>query len=225
MVTILHFTTCQLNLFLVVALVLLWVGVLTYKKFMIHWSWCKVYISTTLVNGVFSMAQVLLIYGITFGLPNFWFALGDDALSEFLAGIQFLPTTIMMVHLCPTGSEGASYAMFTTVNNSALSLSSMLSTMLLGIWNVSKTALAAGYLTGMINLTYLTTAIQVAAIGFVGWLPNYKEDLAVLQAGNHGSSRVGGLVFLSIAFLSIVYAVGVGLLNIVAPGWMGESRC
>jgi len=57
---------------------------------------------------------VLLIYGITFGLSPFLFALGDDAFAEFIGGVQFLPTTIMMVHLCPAGSEGASYAMFTT---------------------------------------------------------------------------------------------------------------
>jgi hypothetical protein len=34
-------------------------------------------------------------------LSPFLFALGDDAMSELIAGVQFLPTTIMMVHLCP----------------------------------------------------------------------------------------------------------------------------
>ena len=67
----------------------------------------KVYIFTTAINGVLSCLQVLLIFGITFGLGDFLFALGDDAMAEFIAGIQFLPTTIMMVHLCPAGSEGA----------------------------------------------------------------------------------------------------------------------
>jgi hypothetical protein len=38
-----------------------------------------VYISTTILNGVFSFLQVLLILGITFGLSDFLFALGDDA--------------------------------------------------------------------------------------------------------------------------------------------------
>jgi hypothetical protein len=128
----------------------------------------------------------------------------------------------MMVHLCPDGSEGASYAMFTTVNNSALALSSMISTNLLRIWDVSRATLAAGDLTGMVNLTYLTTAIQVSAILFVGWLPHYKEDLVALKSDDN-KSTIGGGIFLAITFLTIVYAVGVGALNIVAPGWMGES--
>ena len=41
-------------------------------------------------DGLFSVLQVLLIYGITFGLSPFIFAFGDDAFADFLAGVQFL---------------------------------------------------------------------------------------------------------------------------------------
>lgn len=220
--TSLSFTKCQLNLILIVAYVLLYLGILVYKYWLIESSWRRVYIVTTLLNGLFSMLQVLLIYGITFGIADFWFALGDDAMLEFIGGVQFLPSTILMVHLCPAGSEGASYAMFTTVHNSALTLSSALSTQLLGIWDVSKAAFQSGNLTGMRNLTWLTTAIQVSAIAFVGWLPHSKDDL--LKLGERGRSVQGGAIFLLITFGSICYAIFVGLMNIIDPGWMGESR-
>jgi hypothetical protein len=91
----------------------------------------------------------------------------------------------------------------------------------LGIWDVSRKALAAGNLQGMANLTYLTTFIQVAAIAFVGWLPHFKEDLMELK--NSPSSAIGGGIFLGVTLLSIVYSIVVGVLNIIAPGWMGES--
>ena len=222
LVTVQRFTSCQLNLLLIVSFVLLYFGILAYKYYFIFWSWRKVYIFTTMLNGLFSMLQILLIYGITFGLSPFWFTLGDDAFAEFISGIQFLPTTIMMVHLCPVGSEGASYAMFTTVNNSALTLSSAISTQLLKIWDVSRATLAAGSVQGMINLSYLTTFSQVSAIVFVGLLPRYKEDLTALAHGSY-QSRIGGCIFLCVTFLSIAYAVVIGVLNIVDPGWMGES--
>lgn len=223
LVTVLEFTSCQLNLILIVAYVLLYLGIISYKYLLIDWSWRKVYILTTLLNGFFSLLQVLLIMGITFGMSSFWFALGDDAFAEFISGIQFLPTTIMMVHLCPTGSEGASYAMFTTVNNSALTLSSALSTQLLRIWDVSKEALQTDDThQGMINLTYLTTFIQVLAIAFVGFLPKFKGDLELLKQDSM-KSTIGGAIFLSITFLTILYAMGIGVLNIAFPGWMGES--
>mmetsp|Transcript_6254 Transcript_6254/g.9008 ORF Transcript_6254/g.9008 Transcript_6254/m.9008 type:complete len:129 (-) Transcript_6254:66-452(-) len=128
----------------------------------------------------------------------------------------------MMVHLCPPGSEGAAYAMFTTVNNSALTLCSAISTMLLGIWDVSKTAIAAGEYSGMMKLTILTTALQVSGVFFVGLLPRTKEDLAKL---NHEQppSNVGGAIFLTITVFSILYAIFVGVKNILNPGWTGES--
>ena len=217
--TILHFTSCQINLLGLVGNVLLYVGILMYKYFLIHYSWRKIYIFTTLANGFFSIFQILLIYGITFGLPAFWFALGDDVFIDLVEGIQFLPTTIMMVHLCPVGSEGASYAMFTTVNNAALNLSSSVSTLLLSIWDVSKEALEAHDISGMAKLTYLTTALQLSGILLVGLLPHYKEDLLRLT----GQSSKGGFIFLSVTFLSVGYSIFVSLMNIMFPGWSGES--
>jgi hypothetical protein len=94
--------------------------------------------------------------------------------------------------------------MFTTVNNSALNLSSAFSTMLLGIWDVSKEALENEQLRGLINLTCLTTAIQVSGVLFVGLLPEYKEDLERLRVMRGGSSRIGGMIFLFITLSSIV---------------------
>jgi hypothetical protein len=221
--TVLAFTSDQLNSLLIVAYVLLWLGIMAYKRYFIHWSWRTVYVFTTLLNGLFSSLQILLIKGRTFGLSPFLFALGDDAMADFIAGIQFLPTTIMMVHLCPSGSEGASYAMFTTVNNSAGNLAGAVGTLLLGVWDVSKEAMMLGNLDGMINLTWLTTAMQVSGLIFVGLLPRTKEDLADLHADPMSGSRIGGFVFLLVTFSSVLYSLVVGVLNIVRPGWAGES--
>lgn len=135
-----------------------------------------------------------------------------------------------MVNLCPEGSEGASYAMFTTINNSALQVSRAISTLLLGLkkwlgesWDVSKEKLEAHDLEGMVNLTILTTVMQVSGILFVWMLPRTKDELLELRNKSNGSSRVGGFLFLVITFFSILYAMTVGILNIVAPGWSGES--
>lgn len=220
--TVLEFTSTQLNSLLIASYVLLYIGVMVYKYYFIKWSWRKVYIMATMLNGVVSILQIFLILQITFGLSNFLFALGDDAMAEFIAGIQFLPTTIMMVHLCPKGSEGASYAMFTTVNNSALNLAVALSTSLLGIWDVSKEAMENDDLSGFMKLTILTTGLQLSGILLVKLLPETKEDLMKLNYG-HGS-RIGGFIFLLVTGLSLLYSVVAGVLNIVDPGWMGESR-
>ena len=88
--SVLKFTDAQLNIMLIMAYVLLYVGVMAYKYYFIKWSWRSIYVMTTSLNTVFSALQVLLIQGITFGLSPFVFALGDDIFADFLGGIQFL---------------------------------------------------------------------------------------------------------------------------------------
>uniref|UniRef100_A0A7S4VLR2 Uncharacterized protein n=1 Tax=Ditylum brightwellii TaxID=49249 RepID=A0A7S4VLR2_9STRA len=130
----------------------------------------------------------------------------------------------MMVHLCPAGSEGASYAMFNTVNSSAYALSAAMSTVMLGIWNVSKETMISGDVSGMTKLTILTTLIKASGVLFVKLLPRTQDDLESLHADQFSRSKVGGFVFLTTTFLSILYAIVVGVLNIVKPGWAGGSR-
>jgi len=220
--TVLSFSSEQLNAMLVSTYALLYVGILIYKYYLISWSWRYVYFITTSVGTIFSLFQIMLIKGWTFGLSNFVFALGDEALSEFIMGMQFLPTTIMMVHLCPEGSEGASYSMFTTVSNSANSFHRAFSTILLGVWDVSKEALERRELQGLIHLTLLTSALKFSGIFFLPLLPHGKEGLAELNKDSH-SSRVGGTIFLTITFSCLFYSLMVGILNVVKPGWAGES--
>ena len=130
----------------------------------------------------------------------------------------------MMVHLCPAGSEGASYAMFTTVNNCAAGMASALSSsVLLGIWDVSKETMVSGDLSGMTKLTLFTTAIQTCGLLFVKMLPRTTDDLKRLHTDSFSGSRIGGAIFLTITILSVLYAISVNLLNVIAPGWAGES--
>jgi len=131
----------------------------------------------------------------------------------------------MMVHLCPSGNEGASYAMFTTVNNSAQIVSSAISTQLLSIWDVSKSTMLSGDLTGLTKLTIFTTLLQTSALLFVRLLPQSKKELDDLKSGGSiSNSGVGGLIFLLVTFFSMFYAIFVGIMNILFPGWSGESR-
>lgn len=221
--SVLGFTANELNMLLIAAYALLYAGTLAYKYYFIRWSWRFVYKVGILLNGVFSLLQLLLIKGVTFGLSPFLFALGDDAFAEFIVGVQFLPTTIMMVHLCPDGSEGASYAMFTTVNNAAMLIAPAISTMLLGIWDVSKETMEAGNLSGMMKLTLLTTTIQTSAVLFVKLLPKSRGELYRLNEGPYAGSKIGGFVVLAVVFSSIIYSTVVGILNIVKPVWAGQT--
>jgi len=221
--SVLGFSAADLNILLVASYVLLYAGTIAYKTFFLRVSWRRLYYGSILLNACFSALQLLLIRGRTLGLSPFLFALGDEAFAEFLVGIQFLPCAILMVGLCPAGSEGASYAMWTTMWNTAQMLAPAISTVLLSIWDVSKEALEANELDGLFNLTVLTTCIQLSPIVLVRWLPHGQEDLRALSEKQYSGSPIAGGLFLALLFGSMLYTFVVSVLNVVAPGWAGES--
>lgn len=221
--TVLNFDASMLNDLLVASYVLLSVGTMFYKYFLLKTSWRLVYRVCIILNAFFSILQLLLIRGNTFGLSPFVFAFSDESLAEFVDGIQFLPVTIMMAALCPPGSEGASYAMFTTISNSGKMISPALSSLLLGIWDTSKEAFERGDLDGLYNLSVLTTVIQLSPILILNWFPGSRLELKELGKKPYSGSRIGGALFLLILFLSMACTLSVGILNILKPGWSGGS--
>ncbi|KAL7555416.1 hypothetical protein ACA910_017424 [Epithemia clementina (nom. ined.)] len=223
LVTVLGFTPANLNTLLVVSYVLVYLGTMLYKYCLLHTSWRLIYQGCLVMNLVLSSMQLLLIRGHTFGISPFVFALGDDAFAEFLNGIQFLPAVIMMVSLCPTGSEGVSYATFTTVMNSSWMISNSISSLLLGIWDVSKETMEKGQLDGMFKLSLLTSLVQFSPLFFMSWLPHGRKELEELASRPYSGSAVGGRIFLSVLFGSMAITLIVSLLNILCPGWAGGS--
>ena len=129
-----------------------------------------------------------------------------------------------MVNLCPEGSEGASYAFFTTVWNAADLMAPMISTLMLGIWDVSKITMEAGDLTGLTKLTVVTTFLQMLPLFFLSWLPRSREELYALSQKRYSGSPLGGLILVSVVFGTIAYNFTVSALNILVPDWAGGSR-
>jgi hypothetical protein len=139
------------------------------------------------------------------------------------------------------------------VNNAALNVNGMISTGLLGIWDVGKEALEqvetvgaddllyacnhtnfealneaqegtcakAPDLDGMFRLTVLTSFLQFSGILFVWLLPNTRDELVKMNYDK--KSKLGGGIFLFVTLSSLLYSIVAAVLNIMAPGWMGES--
>jgi len=216
LITSLDFTTADLNILLIVSYACLYVGTMVYKFFCLeNMSWRRLYFYCICFNLVFSLGQLLLIHGWISEDLRFFFAAGDEAVSEFVTGLQFLPNAILMVSLCPPGSEGASYSMFTTFWNTALMLAIALSTRLLGIWDVKEETLAKGNVSGLSRLSLLTTGLQLSPILLLSWFPHGQEDLKKLDSR---SSWIGGLGFLTVLFASLSYTFVVAVINIVQGG-------
>ena len=87
----------------------------------------RISLTTYIIIVIVVKHQLLLIFQINtryLHLNNYFFALGDDVITSYISGIQFLPLCLMYVQLCPHGSEGASYAMLITFGNIAMNCAS-----------------------------------------------------------------------------------------------------
>ena len=113
-----------------------------FQAFFFKASWRSIYLGTSMLTTFFSLLQLVLIFQWNtryLHLSNYLFSLGDDVISAYISGIQFLPVCIMYMQLCPAGAEGASYALLTTFGNIALVCASDVGFLLAGVWDVSQT--------------------------------------------------------------------------------------
>ena len=152
----LNFNDYQIGLLAISGAVMTYLGLLAYRIFLFNTSWQLIYIWTTIIVFIFAILQLLLIYqvNITMGIPNIFFALGDSTISVFVIALQYMPTAIMYVTLCPDGSEGTTYALLTTIrylflffqimdfqffySNLASTVGIIFGTWMSEIWNVSN---------------------------------------------------------------------------------------
>ncbi len=119
----LHFQPWVLGLSVLLGSIMTFVGILAYKFYFFKVTWRLIYIYSMLLTTFFSLLQIVLIFQWNktyLHMSNYCFSLGDDVITAYISGIQFLPVCIMYMRLCPNGAEGASYAMLTTFGNIAL---------------------------------------------------------------------------------------------------------
>jgi hypothetical protein len=71
-------------------------GVLAYKYFFFKTSWRKIYLWSVVLTTFFSLLQLLLIFQINTNylhIGNVFFSMGDDVITCYISGIQFLPVS------------------------------------------------------------------------------------------------------------------------------------
>lgn len=181
-------------------------GIIVYKKFFFKSSWRSVYLYSSMITLFFAGTQLCLIFQWNekyLGISNYPFAMGGDVLQQFLAGIQFLPATLMYVGLCPKGSEGATFSMLTTFGNIASTVAGSIGSQLGGVWDVRNDTLRNGDVSGLWKLALFTSIVPIFPLFLLHLLPNNQKDQMALQKNTY-RSKFGGITFLSVLILSLV---------------------
>lgn len=182
-------------------------GIMAYKTWFFKSSWRMIYVGTMCLTTFFSLLQIVLIFQWNIKylhMSNYFFSLGDDVITAYIAGIQFLPVCIMYMRLCPDGAEGASYSMLTTFGNIALVCASNIGNMLTGVWDVSNDALRQGNVDGLWKLSLLTSVLAMLPILWLRLLPDSAEEQEEL-AKSQEKSVYAGITFLVVLFGSLFW--------------------
>ncbi|KAJ1425277.1 BT1 family-domain-containing protein [Ochromonadaceae sp. CCMP2298] len=213
----LHFPAWILGLTVILGSFMTFAGILAYKNFFFKSSWRSIYVGTMCLTTFFSLMQLVLIFQLNtkIGVHNYFFSLGDDVITAYIAGIQFLPVCIMYMRLCPDGAEGTSYSMLTTFGNIALVCASNLGILLAGFFDVSNAALRSGDVSGIWKLSLLTSALALLPLLWLHLLPNSPEEQDAL-AKSQERSKLAGTVFLSVLVGSLVWTSTSAVLNVLA---------
>ena len=188
-------------------------GIIAYKRFFFGLSWRTLYIFTTVLTTIFSSLQFMLIFRVNrtvFHLSDFFFAMGDDVIGSYISGIQFLPICIMYTSLCPSGTEGSTYAMLTTFSNLALTCAFTLGTSLSLCFDVRNSTLAERDVSGLWRLNLLTSIIAPLPLALLCLLPKNSEQTTALR-NNGERSTAGGLWFLVTLIAALIWTMAVSI--------------
>ncbi|OQR91136.1 folate-Biopterin Transporter (FBT) family [Thraustotheca clavata] len=195
-------------------------GVYMYKRyFLVGGHWQFVYVFCSLVIALFSICNVLLVFHINdmMGISPYWFALGDTAVQKFAVGLQYLPSAVMFVRVCPEGQEAVAFALLTGFTNMSGGFTSTISNAMLGIWPVQLEDMQRGNMDGVWKLTLLTSLIHLIPVGFIPYfLPNSVEQLDAWKQSQY-SSRRGGIAIVTVYIVGFVWVLITSLIAIVAP--------
>ncbi|OQR98605.1 folate-Biopterin Transporter (FBT) family [Achlya hypogyna] len=215
-----HFNAFQYGSMAAVGSSVGFLGVYLYRRFLLaggHWRF--VYAFASVVIAAFSVGNLLLVFGVNdaMGLPPYWFALGDTAVQKFAVGLQYLPSAIMFVRVCPEGQEAVAFALLTGFANMSGGFASTISNALLGIWPVQLQDMQHGNMDGVWKLTLLTSLIRLLALGFIPWLvPNSIEELDSWKHPQFASRR-GGLAILAVYVVGFVWVITTSIVAVVSP--------
>ena len=103
----------------IVATIFSWLGITFYRTFLFSYSWRWVYVVSTTLTVLFSIMQLCLVFrlNVKWGINDLAFALGDDAVANFVSAMQFLPTVTMVgvwmcVYVCVCMNESPLFRLF-----------------------------------------------------------------------------------------------------------------
>ena len=206
----------QNSLFSLFGLVLFALGLWLVKRYLLHWSWRGMLVTTTVLLNCIDMIFVYCtVYDV---VRNQYFYLGETVLVEIPAAANFVVATFYIVEMSDSHNEGLVYGLLTTIHNLGSPFARAIANQLYQGFRPSlsdrenyeqdseefRDTVASSF-----SLSYF---FAFAAILFVLLLPQQKEDAQRRKRewGSHPALAWITAIVLSLAF---AYSITVSMLT------------
>lgn len=96
---------------------------------------------TQLFFGLSGMLDLVFILrlNLKLGIPDYFFAVIDESVFQFVGRLKWMPLLVLSSQLCPPGIEGTFFALLMSIDNFGLMSSTWLGGLLLHVLNVTRT--------------------------------------------------------------------------------------
>jgi folate/biopterin transporter len=115
----LHFSTPLLGFLTCVRHGAMLVGTIVYRRYLRHVPFRKFFCYMVVISTIAGASPIILVthFNQTLGLPNAFFAAGDDLFLSVFGQIALMPCLVLAAKLCPLGIEASLYAFFVSILN------------------------------------------------------------------------------------------------------------
>ena len=149
------------------------VGAWLYKKFLRGVALRVLFGTLITIGAAVAASQLILVFGINreWGLPNFWFAIGDDVVVHVVNFMLSMPMLVLMASMCPRGAESTVFALVTSVQTAGATFSGSLSSVATSYFDVTLHDYSRLW-----QLTLFTASIKLISLPLLPLIPNAIAD-------------------------------------------------
>lgn len=115
------------------------------------------YSTTTIISALLNALSLVLLFrvNVKLGISDEFFCMSNSALGAFISELNFLPVLAFTCRLCPVGLEGTTYAVFTAIMNLAWYMSTLLGSILIWAFGVTKHDFSKLWILVVIQVVYI----------------------------------------------------------------------
>jgi hypothetical protein len=116
------------------------IGVLLYQSTLKDYPFRSMLLWGQVLSSLAGMLDLVLVtrLNLKIGMADYFFVVTDNAVSQMVGRLQWLPLLVLCSKLCPPGTEGTFYALLMSLQNAGLLMSAWWGGLLLHMLNVTR---------------------------------------------------------------------------------------